>query len=132
MAYPVSGLLLLPYGGGLDPVTHRQVRLDGILLGAPAGSPVRSPCDAQVKAVRSGPPVGQEVVLQPLGRPQVQVHLVGVAGVKVRVGQRVRKGQTLGQVPAVGPRLVPHLFLEVTVHGVAVDPLSPLFLGPPA
>ncbi len=128
-AYPVAGAILLPFGPGVDPLSGREVQMDGLLLGAPAGSPVRAPAAATVRAVRDGPALGAEVVLAIAGRARVEVDLLGVDGVRVRAGESVRRGQVLGRVPAVGPRSVAHLVLEVRVGGIPVDPLSPLFFG---
>lgn len=130
MTYPVAGVLLVPFGGGRDPVTGKQVASDGIVLGAQSGSPVQAPCSGTVTAIRSGPPVGEEILLRPDQRPEVSVSLLGVAQVRVHVGQSVERGAVLGTVASVGPREVPSVVMEVRIRGIAVDPLSPLFLGP--
>jgi murein DD-endopeptidase MepM/ murein hydrolase activator NlpD len=132
MRYPVSGAILQPFGTGVDPLTGRQARMDGLLLGAVAGAAVVAPADGRIVAVRDGPPVGAEVEIAVAGRQGVTVSLLGVGDVAVRPGETVRRGQTLGRVPAAGPGGVAHLVMEVRVGGVPVDPLSPLFLGPPA
>lgn len=131
MTYPVAGVLLVPFGGGRDPVTGKQVASDGIILGAQAGSPVRAPCAGTIVGVRSGPPVGDEILVRPNQRPEVTVSLLGVANVRVHAGESVERGAVLGVVPSVGPRGVPSVVMEVHIRGIAVDPLSPLFLGPP-
>lgn len=131
MRYPVTGALLMPFGSGVDPLTHRPTRMDGILLGALAGAPVVAPATGRVTAVKDGPPVGQEVDVAVAGRTDVVVALLGVDGVTVRAGQSVSRGERVGRVPAVGPGSTPHVVMEVRVSGIPVDPLSPLFLGGP-
>lgn len=129
MRYPVAGAILMPFGPGTDPLTGHKVQMDGLLLGAVAGASVRSPVAGRVEAVRDGPAVGQEVVLEVAGRSRLWVDLLGVDAPTVRAGENVARGQVLGRVPAVGPRTVPHLVVEVRVGGIPVDPLSPLFFG---
>lgn len=131
LRYPVAGAILMPFGPGVDPLTGRKVQMDGLLLGAVAGAPVRSPAAATVRAVRDGPAVGEEVVLAVAGRPRLEVDLMGVTAVAVRAGMHVSAGQRLGQVPAMGPGTAPHMVVEVRVGGIAVDPLSPLYFGAP-
>lgn len=130
MSYPVAGVLLVPFGGGMDPVTGKNVASDGIVLAARAGSTVRAPCSGTVTAVRAGPPVGQEIIIRPSSRPDVTVTLLGVDRVQVRPGQSVNRSEAVGVVAATGPRELPSLVMEVRIRGIAVDPLSPLFLGP--
>jgi murein DD-endopeptidase MepM/ murein hydrolase activator NlpD len=132
MRYPVAGAILMPFGPGVDPLTGRRVQMDGLLLGALAGAPVRAPAAGRVVAVRAGPAVGEEVVLAPAGRGDVEIDLVGVAAPRVRAGDTVRRGEVVGAVPTYGPRTAAHLVLEIRVGGIPVDPLSPMFLGPPA
>jgi murein DD-endopeptidase MepM/ murein hydrolase activator NlpD len=42
----------------------------------------------------------------------------------VRPGQRVKKGQVLGLVGAKGFATGPHLHWQMTLNGVAIDPLQ--------
>ena len=130
MSYPVAGVLLVPFGGGRDPVSGRYVASDGIVLGAEAGAPVVAPCTGTVAAVLAGPPVGEEVEIRPSSRATVTVDLLGVENVRVHAGQTVMRGEAVGAVPTLGPREVPTIIMEVRIRGIAVDPLSPLFLGP--
>jgi murein DD-endopeptidase MepM/ murein hydrolase activator NlpD len=130
LAYPVAGAILMPFGPGTDPLTGQKVQMDGLLLGAVANAPVRAPAAASVKSVREGGAVGSEIVLMVSGHhSHLEIDLVGVDSVTVKAGDSVERGQVLGQVPAVGPRTVPHLVVEVRVGGIAVDPLSPLYFG---
>jgi murein DD-endopeptidase MepM/ murein hydrolase activator NlpD len=129
LRFPVAGAVLMPFGPGIDPLTGQKAQMDGLLLGAVAGAPVRAPADAIVRAVREGPAVGQEIVLEVAGRFRLEVDLLGVAAPTVHAGERVAQGAVLGRVPSVGPRTVPHLVVEVRVGGIAVDPLSPLYFG---
>jgi murein DD-endopeptidase MepM/ murein hydrolase activator NlpD len=49
-----------------------------------------------------------------------------LARIRVRVGQRVATGATIGTVGATGHATGPHLHLEVLVRGAAVDPQTAL------
>lgn len=132
LRYPVSGAILMPFGSGTDPLTGKKVQMDGLLLAAVAGATVRAPAAGRIDVVRDGPAVGEEIVVAVSGRKDIRVAILGVGNPRVRVGQTVGQGQPLGVVPAVGPNTTAHIVLEVLVGGIPVDPLSPLFLGPPA
>jgi murein DD-endopeptidase MepM/ murein hydrolase activator NlpD len=102
----------------------------GLDLAARKGAPVRAIQDGRVTLVRDGFLMGQTVVL---------VHGAGIAstyfhldGIKVAVGNEVKRGTVLGKVGLSGRTTGPHIHLGVWVPGGFVDPAAflKLKLGP--
>jgi murein DD-endopeptidase MepM/ murein hydrolase activator NlpD len=56
----------------------------------------------------------------------VRTMYAHLSAIRVRVGQRVEAGETIGLVGSSGNASGPHLHFEVRVRGAAVDPLSAL------
>jgi murein DD-endopeptidase MepM/ murein hydrolase activator NlpD len=92
-------------------------------LVAPSGTPVRATNDGTVVVAGT--------------RYEIRGNLVGVdhgAGVvslyfhlsrfEVKVGQKVRRGQTVGRVGTTGVSTGPHLHWEMRVRGEATDPMQ--------
>jgi murein DD-endopeptidase MepM/ murein hydrolase activator NlpD len=56
----------------------------------------------------------------------VRTMYAHLSSIRVRVGQRVEAGETIGLVGSSGNASGPHLHFEVRVRGAAVDPLTAL------
>ena len=64
-------------------------------------------------------PLMQGQVLFGVGAPSMCFHL---SEIKVRAGQRVKKGQALGRVGSTGRATGPHLFFGVRWHDARINP----------
>ncbi len=120
--YPVRGLLGNGYGWRRDPFTGMRDFHQGLDIVAPLGTKVVSPADGIV--TKAGPAGGfgtSIVVSHGYGLVTRYGHL---ASAKVRVGQRVKRGQVIGQVGSTGRSTGPHLHYEVLVHRRHVDPVK--------
>ena len=96
----------------------------GIDYGADKGAPVSSPASGRVVLVGF-----EDKGFDLLGNCVGLDHGQGVASmfmhldeVKVKVGSKVKKGQTLGSVGDTGIATGPHLHWGLFVHGQCVDP----------
>lgn len=88
-------------------------------LAAAEGTPVKAPASGVVALTSRGIVNGNTVVLNHgLGVGSTYLHLSRIA---VKQGQRVTKGQVIGNVGGTGG-FAPHLHWEIRVHGVPVDP----------
>ena len=94
----------------------------GIDYGSPGGTPIYAVNNGEVAFV------GKYVVR---GNITVLNHGLGVytaylhqSKVLVRVGQKVARGQKIGEVGTTGLSTAPHLHLEFRLRGVAVSPLE--------
>jgi murein DD-endopeptidase MepM/ murein hydrolase activator NlpD len=131
--FPVAG----PFGfGGSDAgfgARRPGHRHEGQDITAASGIPVVAPHAGAVEAVRyQARGAGHYVVLDGDGEDRDYVFMHLLAGsIPVSVGQRVRRGQQIGEIGSSGDASGPHLHFEVWVggwlRGHPIDPL-PLLL----
>ena len=93
----------------------------GVDYAAPRGTPIKAAGDGKVifRGVKGG--YGNTVILQHGGNiTTLYAHMSRFAG--VRVGSRVRQGQTIGYVGATGLATANHLHYEYRLNGVHRNP----------
>jgi murein DD-endopeptidase MepM/ murein hydrolase activator NlpD len=124
--WPVDAPLTSDFGlrfRGLSPDIHR-----GVDLRAPMGTEVRSMAEATVRFAGTQSGFGTVVWLDHGGSIlTVYAHL---STIRVRQGERVRRGDVLGLSGQSGDATAPHLHFEVWRGGIEVDPV-PLLGGKP-
>lgn len=118
--WPLRGVLYARFGKkGREP--H-----DGIDLAAPAGTPVKTAQEGSVLYAGEQRGYGLIVIIQH------SEHLITLYAhnrdLRVRTGQKVRRGQVIATVGESGKTSGPQLHFEVRVGGKPVDPLD--YLGP--
>lgn len=120
--WPVVGAITSSFGetrlslasGGDRP--HR-----GVDISAPLGTPVISPAEGTVSAMGWASELGRYIYLDHgHGFSTLYGHLKDI---KVKVGQKVKKGEIIGTVGMSGNSTGPHLHYEVHVRGIPVNPL---------
>lgn len=119
---PVSGELRSPFGVSRQKVgqTRPDVHL-GVDFKAKAGEPVRAPADGVVIFSKDLHFHGGTVVLSHgQGVCSLYIHL---SERPVRVGQKVKRGATIGLAGSSGLATGPHLHWGVYVHAQPVDPV---------
>lgn len=93
----------------------------GVDYAAPRGTPIRAAGDGKVifRGVKNG--YGNALILQHGGNiTTLYAHMSRFAG--VRVGSRVRQGQTIGYVGSTGLATANHLHYEYRLNGVHRNP----------
>ena len=123
MTWPASGTVTARFGewrgshrhAGIDIGMLRTLRLRSVSTGIVTRTGYVSGYDGYGK-----------VVVLDLPGPYTALY-AHLSSVRVRPGQRVRKGQRLGLAGCTGSCSGTHLHFEVTKRGVPVNPLS--FLG---
>lgn len=111
-----------PFGWRSDPIAGGARFHKGIDLPMPSGSEVRTPADGRVVSVGEQPGYGLTVVVDHgSGLESRYAHL---SSTDVRPGDTVRSGGLIARSGNSGRSTGPHLHLEVTVNGQAVDPLG--------
>jgi murein DD-endopeptidase MepM/ murein hydrolase activator NlpD len=114
------------YGWRHDPWWQRAAPHRGVDYAARIGTPVQAV--GQGRVIFRGPngSYGNVVVIaHPRGMESVYGHL-GVIPTALRVGNRVRQGETIGYVGRTGLATGPHLHFEVRQDGKPVDPNTAL------
>jgi murein DD-endopeptidase MepM/ murein hydrolase activator NlpD len=110
--------------GRQHPILGRMRAHRGVDYAAPTGTPIKAAGNGRV--IERGPKggYGNTIVIDHGNRiTTLYAHMSRFAP-DVRVGSRVRQGQTIGYVGMTGLATGPHLHYEFRVNGTHRDPLS--------
>jgi murein DD-endopeptidase MepM/ murein hydrolase activator NlpD len=121
---PVPGLTRISSGYGLrpDPFTGERRMHAGIDFEAREGSPIFSVADGLVARVVALPDYGNLVEIN--HRDGLTTRYAHLQTPLVRMGQAVRRGETIGTAGSTGRSTAPHLHFEVLELGVKRHPLA--------
>lgn len=110
------------FGYRIDPVYKTTKFHAGLDFAAPQGTPIYATADGIIKtAGNTGNGYGNHVVISHgYGYETLYGHMVRV---KVRSGQRVKRGEVIGWVGSTGKSTGPHCHYEVHKNGQTVDPI---------
>jgi murein DD-endopeptidase MepM/ murein hydrolase activator NlpD len=119
--WPARGWVTSGFGMRPDPYTGKPAMHSGLDIANQLGLPV--------VATAKGVVVSSGVTSEGYGRTVVIDHGFGIktrfahlSEAKVRVGDRVDRGDEIGKIGNSGRSTGPHLHYEVEVNGVCVDP----------
>lgn len=119
---PVRGVLTDGFGGRSDPFTGESGQHTAIDISSAAGQPVRAPADGIVVKAEWANGYGNVIYISHgYGYSTRYGHLSSFA---VRAGQRVKRGEVIGNVGSTGRSTGPHLHYEVRVNNNPVNPLE--------
>ena len=117
------------YGHRTHPITGEEDFHGGLDLAAAEGTPVACVLDGVVLQTGTSDSYGNYVrVLHSGDFVSTYNHL---SAYEVKPGQRLQKGQKLGEVGSTGMSTGPHLHLEFLLHGIRVDPAVALGVETP-
>ena len=120
--WPVIGRISSPYGNRRSPITGRQQFHTGIDITSPRGTPVRAAMSGRVITVTRNNVYGNYIVIgHHSGLRTMYAHLNTT---RVRAGDYVETGQSIGDVGTTGISTGPHLHFGVFRNGVTVNPRS--------
>lgn len=92
----------------------------GVDFAAKKGTPTYAAADGTVIAAGWAGTAGKWVVIR--HKNGLVTKYMHHSSVKVRVGQKVKKGQKIGKVGSTGHSTGPHLHFQVEHHGSAINP----------
>ena len=123
ISYPQIGATV---GSRRNPILNADVRHNGLDFIVPRGSAVFAPADGTVEKTRlSNKGDGNTITLSHAGGYQTRYcHL---SEIKVKDGQKVRKGQLIGVTGMSGDAFAPHLHYEVLLDGRPLNPANCIF-----
>lgn len=130
-AYPVEGEILLPYSMDhaiYDPTLDQYRTNASISLSAEEGTAVKAAADGVVKKVKEDTETGMTVVIEH-GENWLTTYGQLDETVKVKEGETVKQGQTIGSVAAptkYGMALGSHLEFAMEQNGEPKDPAENL------
>jgi murein DD-endopeptidase MepM/ murein hydrolase activator NlpD len=120
--WPAHGALSATFGVREDPFGRGNAVHTGIDISADRGQPVYATADGAVESAGWNGDYGNMVVIgHKFGLVTRYGHL---SAFSVRPGERVERGQVIGQVGATGRATGPHLHYEVVVNGQLTNPLT--------
>lgn len=96
----------------------------GVDYAAPTGTPVRASGDGRITFLGRKGGFGKLIVLRHNSRYTTAYAHLNRFTSKLKVGQRVKQGEVIGQVGSTGAATGPHLHYEFRVKGRQVNPLS--------
>ncbi|MBI1219419.1 MAG: peptidoglycan DD-metalloendopeptidase family protein [Rhodobacteraceae bacterium] len=110
------------FGGRLDPFTGARSFHPGQDMGGAYGSPVYATADGIVVTAGWVNGYGREVMIQhAFGIQSLYGHL---SQIRVQTGQRVSRGDRIGDMGSTGRSTGTHLHYEIRVGGKAVNPMT--------
>lgn len=112
------------FGHRRHPIYGCKKHHNGVDYGGKHGSPIKAVSSGVVVSVKHNGSYGRYVkIAHRNGYQTLYAHL---SSCMVRVGQRVRTGQTIGGMGSTGRATGTHLHLEVSKNGRVLDPLKVL------
>ncbi|CAM5770440.1 membrane protein [Labrys miyagiensis] len=111
------------FGWRVHPVLHDRRFHEGVDYAAPFGSPIAAAGSGVVEKIDWESGYGKYIrVLHDQGYETTYAHVSGFPK-NMRVGTRVRQGETIAYIGSTGLSTGPHLYYEVRINGRNVDPL---------
>ena len=118
--WPVRGWVTSDFGQRLDPYTADRVMHQGLDIAGPHGKDVNSPSDGTV--VFAGLEGGYGNVLVIDHGYGIKTRYGHLAEIKVKAGDKVKRGQVVAAIGNTGRSTGPHLHYEVRVNGLPQNP----------
>ncbi len=118
---PTNGYISSPYGVRDDPFTGKPTMHWGIDIVSAKGNPVVATADGTIIKLGNDKISGNYIKISHprTGFVTIYCHL---SEFKVKNGQRVKRGQTIGLVGSTGKSIGPHVHYEVQLDGKSKNP----------
>jgi murein DD-endopeptidase MepM/ murein hydrolase activator NlpD len=123
--WPVRGQVNSAYGGRTSPWSAKPEFHSGLDIGAPVGTPVKSPAPGTVVFAGVNAEYGQTLIIDHGNETKsLYGHL---SRLSVAVNEKVQRGEVIALTGSTGRSSGPHLHYEIQVKGQPVDPTSYLW-----
>lgn len=118
--WPTRGWVTSDFGSRVDPYTSERVMHAGIDIAGPHGKEIIAPSDGTVVFAGLEGGYGNVVVID--HGYGIKSRFGHLASIKVKPGERVKRGDLIAAMGNTGRSTGPHLHYEVRVNGIAQNP----------
>jgi len=118
--WPTRGWVTSDFGSRVDPYTSERVMHAGLDIAGPHGKEIVAPSEGTV--VFAGLEGGYGNVLVIDHGYGIKTRYGHLASIKVKAGERVKRGDLIAAMGNTGRSTGPHLHYEVRVNGIAQNP----------
>lgn len=109
------------FGMRIHPIYGIAKMHHGLDFTAPKGTPIYATGDGVITTAGNRTGTGNHVIINHgYGYESEYMHMVRI---KIRAGQRVKRGEVIGWVGSTGASTAPHLHYEVHINGSPVNPV---------
>ena len=124
-SWPVPGhrWITSGFGGRICPFHGREFHA-GVDIAASKGTKVRAAADGKVIKASYHFSLGYHIVISHSNGKKVTTWYNHLSKIKVKKGQKVKRGQFIGRVGSTGTSTGPHLDFRVFIGGKAKNPLK--------
>ncbi|GBF77923.1 hypothetical protein PA598K_06505 [Paenibacillus sp. 598K] len=113
------------FGPRVDPITGKRGRMhNGVDFAAPAGTPIYAAESGVVIVAQSTSGYGNTVIIDHGGGMWTLYAHIRNGGIKVKSGDKVKRGQKIAEVGTTGRSTGNHLHFEVRINEKPVNPVS--------
>ncbi len=119
--WPARGRFSSPFGWRRNPFTHRRQFHKGVDIAAPTGTPVHAPAAGVVTYADWFTSYGR--TLEITHRSGFVTRYAHLSKIKVKLGQKVVRGDLVALIGNTGRSVASHLHYEVHKNGKLVNPL---------
>ncbi len=118
--WPTRGWVTSDFGMRLDPYTAERVMHSGLDIAGPHGKEIFSPSDGTVVFAGLEGSYGNVLVID--HGYGIKTRYGHLATIKVKPGEKVKRGQVIATLGNTGRSTGPHLHYEVRVNGLPQNP----------
>lgn len=118
--WPTRGWVTSDFGSRVDPYTSERVMHAGMDIAGPHGKEIIAPSDGTVVFAGLEGGYGNVVVID--HGYGIKTRYGHLASIKVKPGERIKRGDLIAAMGNTGRSTGPHLHYEVRVNGIAQNP----------
>lgn len=124
MSLPISGKTIRQFGWIKSEIDSAPRFHEGIDISAPEGKPVKAALDGVVTKVGNDKVLGKYIIID--HGKSLKTLYAQLSTIDVKAKEKVREGQSIGQVGQTGVAKTPHLHFEVREGDKLVNPIDKL------
>lgn len=123
LLWPLPGITYISskFGARMCPFHGREFH-PGIDIPASSGTKVKAAADGVVIAAGRVPSFGKRILIKHNKTGKIQTMYNHLSSIKVKNGDKVKRGETIGRVGSTGDSTGPHLDFRVFINGKAKNP----------